>query len=126
MHLVQDSFIDAFKNLSTFKYESTFGSWLKRIVINKSINYLKVKRIPLVAIEEQEYWIPEKVEELVRNLTADNELMSALIAVVRQSLQFSVDSRAVQPVQPVHEGLMGEFGTKTDGLCVGNSPLFRH
>jgi RNA polymerase sigma-70 factor (ECF subfamily) len=62
--VVQDSFIDAFKNLSTFKYESTFGSWLKRIVINKSINYLKVKRIPLVAIEEQEYWIPEKVEEL--------------------------------------------------------------
>lgn len=62
--VVQDSFIDAFKNLDSFKYESTFGSWLKRIVINKSINYLKVKRIPLVAIEEQEYWIPEKVEEI--------------------------------------------------------------
>lgn len=60
--VVQDSFIDAFKNLDSFKYDSTFGSWLKRIVINKSINYLKVKRIPLVAIEEQEYWIPEAEE----------------------------------------------------------------
>lgn len=60
--VVQDSFVDAFKNLESFKYESTFGSWLKRIVINKSINYLKVKRIPLVAIEEQEYWIPEAEE----------------------------------------------------------------
>ena len=57
----------------------------------------------------------EKVEELVETLTADNELMNALIAVMRQSLQqFSVDSRAVQPVQPVHESLLGEFGTKTD------------
>ena len=60
--VVQDSFVDAFKNLESFKYESTFGSWLKRIVINKSINYLKVKRIPLVAIEDQEYWIPEAEE----------------------------------------------------------------
>jgi RNA polymerase sigma factor (sigma-70 family) len=60
--VVQDSFIDAFKNLDSFKYESTFGSWLKRIVINKSINYVKVKRIPLVAIEQQEYWIPEAEE----------------------------------------------------------------
>lgn len=60
--IVQDSFVDAFKNLESFKYESTFGSWLKRIVINKSINYLKVKRIPLVAIEDQEYWISETEE----------------------------------------------------------------
>ncbi|WP_420571227.1 RNA polymerase sigma factor [Kordia sp.] len=60
--VVQDSFVDAFKNLESFKYESTFGSWLKRIVINKSINYLKVKRIPLVALEDQEYWIPETEE----------------------------------------------------------------
>ena len=57
----------------------------------------------------------EKVEELVKNLTADRELMSALMAAMRQNpQQLSVDSRAVQPVQPVHEGLMGEFGTKTD------------
>lgn len=60
--VVQDSFVDAIKNLASFKYESTFGSWLKRIVINKSINYLKVKRIPLVAIEEQEYWISDEKE----------------------------------------------------------------
>lgn len=60
--VVQDSFVDAFKNLESFKYESTFGSWLKRIVINKSINYLKVKRIPLVALEDQEYWIQDEEE----------------------------------------------------------------
>ena len=36
--IVQDSFVDAFKNLDNFKYESSFGAWLKRIVINKSIN----------------------------------------------------------------------------------------
>ena len=42
--ILQDSFVDAFKKLHSFKYESSFGAWLKRIVINKSINHLKAKR----------------------------------------------------------------------------------
>jgi RNA polymerase sigma factor (sigma-70 family) len=63
--VIQDSFVDAFKHLETFKYQSTFGSWLKRIVVNKSINYLKIKRIPLVDIDAQDYWVsePNEVEE---------------------------------------------------------------
>ena len=60
--VVQDSFIDAFKNLHKFKYESTFGAWLKRIVINKCINHLKVKRLPLSAINDHEFHLTEEVE----------------------------------------------------------------
>lgn len=60
--LIQDCFVDAFKHLSSFKYDSTFGSWLKRIVINKSINHLKLKRIPVLAIEDHEYHITEPIE----------------------------------------------------------------
>ncbi len=58
--IVQDSFVDAFKNLHNFKYESTFGAWLKRIVINKSINHLKVKRLPLAAMDDHEYHLTEE------------------------------------------------------------------
>ncbi|UNY99032.1 RNA polymerase sigma factor [Zhouia spongiae] len=57
--LVQDSFIEAFKNLSSFRHESTFGSWLKRIVVNKSINHLKLKRIPVVPFENEIYGIKD-------------------------------------------------------------------
>lgn len=60
--IVQESFVDAFRNLDTFKYESSFGSWLKRIVINKSINHLKVKRLPLAAMDNHEYHLTEEVE----------------------------------------------------------------
>ena len=60
--IVQDSFVDAFKNLEKIKYESSFGAWLKRIVINKSINHLKVKRLPLAAIDEHEYHLTNEVE----------------------------------------------------------------
>jgi RNA polymerase sigma-70 factor (ECF subfamily) len=60
--ILQESFIDAFKNLNNFRYESTFGSWLKRIVINKSINHLKLKRVPIVAMDDYDNWEPESLE----------------------------------------------------------------
>lgn len=58
--IVQESFVSAFKNLNSFSYESTFGAWLKRIVINKSINYLKKKEIPIVPIESHEFHLAEQ------------------------------------------------------------------
>ena len=60
--IIQDSFVEAFKNLHYFRYESTFGSWLKRIVINKSINHLKLKRVPVIPIEKHEYHITDTEE----------------------------------------------------------------
>lgn len=61
--VVQDSFVEAFRRLDSFRYESTFGSWLKRIVINKSINYSKLKKVPLTPLEKHTYYITEEVEE---------------------------------------------------------------
>ena len=63
--VVQDSFVDAFRNLKSFRYESTFGSWLKRIVINKSINHLKQKKIPVSPLDQHEYHISEETNEMV-------------------------------------------------------------
>ncbi|THD65776.1 sigma-70 family RNA polymerase sigma factor [Robertkochia marina] len=39
--VTQEAFIKAFRNLGQFRGEVTFGAWLKRIVINKSIDFLK-------------------------------------------------------------------------------------
>jgi RNA polymerase sigma factor (sigma-70 family) len=50
--VLQDSFMDAFNNLKTFSYESTFGGWLKTIVINKSINHLRKKKLNLIDIDK--------------------------------------------------------------------------
>ena len=50
--LLQDSFCDALMNLGSFRYESSFGAWLKRIVINKCINSIHKKKIKMVFTEE--------------------------------------------------------------------------
>jgi len=55
--VMQESFLVAFTKLSTFKGEVTFGAWLKRIVINKSITHLrknkKFEHVPLDVVAEQ-------------------------------------------------------------------------
>ncbi len=50
--VLQESFMDAFRNLAKFSNESTFGGWLKTIVINKSINHLKKKKLDLIDIDK--------------------------------------------------------------------------
>jgi RNA polymerase sigma factor (sigma-70 family) len=35
--VLQESFIDAFAQLARFEGRSTFGAWLKQIVVNKSV-----------------------------------------------------------------------------------------
>lgn len=58
--VMQESFLNAFTKLHTFKGEVTFGAWLKRIVINKSINqYRKQQKNATVFVDEVLY----KVED---------------------------------------------------------------
>src|SRR5258707_14925694 len=50
--VLQEAFTDAFRSLEDFHYKSTFGAWLKRIVINKSINQLRKRKMNLIDIEK--------------------------------------------------------------------------
>jgi RNA polymerase sigma-70 factor (ECF subfamily) len=61
--IMQDSFLTAFTKLDSLKEMKTFGSWLKRIVINNSIyHYKKSNRYQEVALDDVLY----KVEEMSR------------------------------------------------------------
>lgn len=50
---MQESFIKAFSKLHQFTGDVSFGAWLKRIVINKSIDMLKARKLETTAINEQ-------------------------------------------------------------------------
>ena len=60
--VLQEAFISAFRNLKEYRGDSTFGAWLKRIVINKAINHLKRKR--LERFPEDERWDVKEEAEL--------------------------------------------------------------
>lgn len=62
--LLQESFAEAFLKLDSFRFESAFGAWLKRIVVNKCINHLKKRRAQLVFTDT----IPENTYEDDQNM----------------------------------------------------------
>ncbi len=41
---LQEAFVKAFQNIRSFKEESTFGAWLKRIVVNQCISHLRKQK----------------------------------------------------------------------------------
>jgi RNA polymerase sigma factor (sigma-70 family) len=43
--VLQEAFIDAFMQIKSFQGKSTFGAWLKQIVVFKSLGYLKKQKI---------------------------------------------------------------------------------
>lgn len=51
--IMQDAFIKAFKNINSYKNEVAFGAWLKRIVVNQSIDTLKKNKLEIVSINEE-------------------------------------------------------------------------
>lgn len=50
--LLQEAFTEVFMKLHTFRFESTIGAWIKRIVINKCINHIKKKKIELTLTDD--------------------------------------------------------------------------
>ncbi len=50
--MLQNSFIDVFRKLDTFKFESSIGAWIKRIVINNCINSLKKRQLDVQSLED--------------------------------------------------------------------------
>jgi len=50
---MHEGFINAFTKLHQFTGEVTFGAWLKRIVINKSLDMIKAKKATLIPLNEE-------------------------------------------------------------------------
>lgn len=43
--IMQESFLDAFQKIEKYAEEGSFGGWLKRIVINNSLDYINKNRL---------------------------------------------------------------------------------
>jgi len=52
--VLQEAFLEAFTRIADFRGDTTFGLWLKKIVINKSINYLRKRKAEFVSLDDVE------------------------------------------------------------------------
>lgn len=63
--VMQESFLSAFQKMDTFSGTVTFGAWLKKIVINRSLDVIKARKA-LISLES--------VPELPDDNSSDNYL----------------------------------------------------
>jgi RNA polymerase sigma-70 factor (ECF subfamily) len=77
--MLQESFTEAFRSLPTFRFDSAFGAWLKRITINKCINALKRRKAELVPVE--------KLPEYPDDGDAKEDLPGLTVSQVQQAME---------------------------------------
>lgn len=78
--MLQEAFTDCFRNLDRFRADSTFGAWLKTIVINKCINRLRKRETELIYVDD--YSPHERAEE--ETVTAPWPDMSVIARAVEE------------------------------------------
>jgi len=94
--IMQEAFLSAFKHLDSWSEEVEFGAWLKKIVINKSLDYLKKRK--LLQIEFNEKFLNLENEE---NETLDFELK---IVQVKSSMELLPEKYRVVMLLYLFEG----------------------
>ena len=90
--VMQEAFLSAFEKIGSYEGKVSFGSWLKRIVINRSLDVLRKKKMDLVELsehngsvviedqknEELENYKVEKVKKAMKSLPDGYRLVISL------------------------------------------------
>ena len=76
--MVQEAFIKAFQKLDQFRGEVTFGAWLKRIVINRCLDFLKSRKERLVALNEGHIHVVEDEDWDVEDTISVDQVKQAM------------------------------------------------
>lgn len=77
--VLQESFLSAFRNLKNYKGSASFGSWLKRIVVNNAINLVKKRRLDVEPVDDIGQFDDHVIEPENRDLSYD-------IAIVNEGI----------------------------------------
>jgi len=51
--VLQEAFVNAFQNIKSYQGKASFGAWLKKIVVNKAISYLRKQQLDMVELNER-------------------------------------------------------------------------
>ena len=65
-------------NIDKYKNEVAFGAWLKRIVINQSIDEIKKKKLELIAFNEEVFKIENENDWQIESTSSIDEIVSII------------------------------------------------
>jgi len=55
---MQDGFLKAFQNIDTYSGAVSFGAWLKKIIVNTSLDALRKRKVEFADIEDAKLTVP--------------------------------------------------------------------
>lgn len=79
--VLQEAFIDAFSRMADFRQETTFGMWMKQIVINKSISHLRKRKMEFISIDDA------PLDDFITDEPEDTEELELQVAEVMKAIQ---------------------------------------
>jgi RNA polymerase sigma-70 factor (ECF subfamily) len=79
--ITQEAFIRAFRKMDQFEGNVTFGAWLKRIVVNGCIDFLKARKQHFVELEEHRLTLAEEPDWNVEEDVQVAEVKAAIEAL---------------------------------------------
>jgi RNA polymerase sigma factor (sigma-70 family) len=79
--VLQEAFLDAFNKVKDFRQETTFGLWLKQIVVNRSINLLRKRKLEWVEMES------EQLENIAEEEEYDDEEVQYKVEQVKEAMK---------------------------------------
>jgi RNA polymerase sigma factor (sigma-70 family) len=79
--VLQEAFLDAFNKVKDFRQETTFGLWLKQIVVNRSINLLRKRKLEWVELNS------EQLENIADEECEDDEAVQYRVAQVKECIK---------------------------------------
>jgi RNA polymerase sigma-70 factor (ECF subfamily) len=79
--VLQEAFLDAFNKLKDFRQETTFGLWLKQIVVNRSINLLRKRKLDLIELEG------DHLENIPDEESTDDEDLQYQVTMVKEGMK---------------------------------------
>ena len=77
--VVQEGFISAFSRLNSFRGDTTFGAWLKRIVINKALDKVNKKNLETTELDDEHTNVKEESQPEAYKADYSVEMVKAAI-----------------------------------------------
>lgn len=77
--ILQESFLKAFKDMSRFPNRAAFGSWIKRVVINLSLDVVRKQKLNFLSLDDADHIEnDESAEEILYDAAMISECIQEL------------------------------------------------
>ena len=109
--VLQNAFIDIYTKIHSFRFESSVGAWIKRIVVNHCINALKKRRVNFVDLgdslanqPDQSYQPLDTSDEVRKIKQAIQQLPDGYRVVFSLYCLEGYDHREISQILNISEG----------------------